>query len=409
MTIEIKLFANEKETADGFPLAVLITHKRNRKRKNIGFCKFHHFIQDGKTISSKHPDYDILAPIIMEIKIRAKKIIYKGITDVDQAYNELFSVDFSQVLLLDFARKYIGDMKAIAEGLGKSKDLKAKNKILGNVKVYENVVAQFEPFGKNVSLQNLDYEILMRFRNYHLGLGNSKSTIHLYLRTLRSIYNKGISMYKLHDEKPFAKVFAGLKTKSYDTKKKYLDKEGVLKLEAIQLTTAKQKYIDLFLLSFYFGGCDLIDLYYLNTKQLRRGRVLFERSKTNTGTRIDLKIHPKAQKIIDRYKTEGEWLFAWPKEKEAYETFRRTYQRGLIYIQELYGIEVLPNGGNIGSKVARHTFANLAKRLRIEPDVIRELMGHERDQVDNYYKDVYPERVRDDALFEIISSFECVR
>jgi integrase len=65
-------------------------------------------------------------------------------------------------------------------------------------------------------------------------------------------------------------------------------------------------------------------------------------------------------------------------------------------------IEILPDGGNLGIKVARHTFANLAKILNIETDVIRELMGHERDDVDNYYKDKYPEAIRDKALFDII-------
>jgi hypothetical protein len=35
-------------------------------------------------------------------------------------------------------------------------------------------------------------------------------------------------------------------------------------------------------------------------------------------------------------------------------------------------------------------------------------MGHERNDIDNYYKDKYPEKMRDEALFKIISSFECV-
>ena len=183
----------------------------------------------------------------------------------------------------------------------------------------------------------------------------------------------------------------------------------ILKIESLKLDSAKQKYIDIFLLQFYFGGCDLIDLYYLRNKQLRRGRVLFERNKTNTELRIDLKVHPKARKLLDKYRVEGEWVFPWGKDKDAYENFRRTYGRGLIYVQKMHDFEVLPYGGYLASKVARHTFANLAKRLRIDPDVIRELMGHERDQVDNYYKDVYPEQVRDDALFEIISSFNCLK
>jgi len=231
----------------------------------------------------------------------------------------------------------------------------------------------------------------------------------LYLRTLRAIYNKGIAVHKLENLKPFAGVFDGLKQRSFNNKKKYLDKDLIQKLELLDLQSAKQKYVDLFLLQFYFGGCDLVDLYYLRKKQLRRGRVIFERTKTNTGTRIDLKIHPKAEILLKKYDVPGDWVFPWDKSKDSYENFRRTYQRGLIYMQQHNEIEVLPDGGNLGVKVARHTFANIAKGLMIEPDVIRELMGHERDDVDNYYKDKYPEMIRDNALFEIISWFNCVK
>jgi integrase len=242
-----------------------------------------------------------------------------------------------------------------------------------------------------------------------LGIGNSKATINLYLRTLRAVYNKGLLFHRLPDQKPFQGLFTGLKTRAHNSKKKYLDKDAVLQLESFELTAAKQRTRDLWLLQFYFGGCDLIDIYYLYKKQIRRGRVVFERGKTNTGVQIDLKIHPKAQMILDRYQaTEGEWLFPWKKENESYITFRGNYQRDLKIIQELAQIEVLPDSGHLGIKVARHTFANLAKKLRIDVDVIRELMGHERDDVDNFYKDRYSEEIRDQALYKIISSFDCL-
>jgi len=401
MKIDIKLFDNEKETAEGFPLAIQISHQGKRKRKNIAFCKANHFIQEAKTISSKHPDYDVLAPIIMELKIRARKLILSGVNDVEKTYQDLFAMDFSQIGFIDYAKKLIAEMKTVAENLGKY-DLKAKNKILGNVKCYENVIAQFGNFGKNVSLQNLDYTILMQFKNYNQSIGNSNATIHLYLRTLRTIYNKGILIHKFADQKPFKGVFDNLKTRSYDSQKKYLDRATLQKLEGLDLKTAKQKYVDLFLLQFYFGGCDLIDLYYLKKRQIRKGRIVFERTKTNTGTRIDLKVHPKAQAIIDKYPKDGDWLFPWKKEIESYVTFRGNYQRDIILLQKAAEIEILPDGGNLGIKVARHTFANMAKTLNIETDVIRELMGHERDDVDNYYKDKYPEAIRDKALFDII-------
>lgn len=401
MVIEIKLFKSKNETAEGFPLVVQISHQNKRKTKTIAFCKENHFIQDGKTISEKHPDYDILAPILMEIKIRARKLILNGYTDVEKTYQDLFAVDFSQIGFIDYANKLIAEMKDVAKKLGKI-DLKAKNKLLGNVRCYENVIAQFDVFGKNVTLQNLDYNVLMQFKNYQTSIGNSKATVHLYLRTLRAIYNKGILMYKFADQKPFTGVFDGLKTRSYDSKKKYLDRDGLVKLENLDLKTAKQKYVDLFLLQFYFGGCDLKDLYYLKKRQIRKGRIVFERTKTNTGTRIDLKVHPKAQMILDKYVGEGDWLFPWKKENESYITFRGNYQRDIILVQTAEKIEILPDGGNLAIKVARHTFANLAKNLNIDTDIIRELMGHERDDVDNYYKDKYPEAIRDKSLFDII-------
>lgn len=410
MKIEIKLITSRKETAEGFPLVVEISHQNKRKSKTLASCLQKHFIQDGKTISAKHPDYDVLAPILMNIKIKARKLILNGVIDVEKAYEDLFAIDFSQIGFQQYAESLLEEMEKMSAAMAKF-DLKGSNKIKGNIKLYRNVIAQFENFAKNTSLQNLDYETLLYFKNYNLSIGNSKSTVNLYLRTLRAIYNKGILMHKLSDQKPFARIFEGLKTRSYDSRKKYLTRESVWRLENTDLfrDSAKQKYLDLFLLQFYFGGCDLIDVYYLKERQVRKGRVVFERTKTSTGNRIDLKVHPRAQLIIDKYKSTDEWLFPWGKEKAQYEIFRRTYQRAMIYIQEKMEIEVQPDGGHIAIKVARHTFANRAKTLMIETDVIRELMGHERDDVDNYYKDKYPEKVRDLAQFEIISPFDCLK
>jgi hypothetical protein len=64
MKIEFKLFDNEKETPEGYPLVIMFTHQRNRKRKNIAFCKSEHFIQDHKTINEKHPIARICNPCL---------------------------------------------------------------------------------------------------------------------------------------------------------------------------------------------------------------------------------------------------------------------------------------------------------------------------------------------------------
>jgi hypothetical protein len=68
-----------------------------------------------------------------------------------------------------------------------------------------------------------------------------------------------------------------------------LDRDAIAapdKLEFIH-----QKYLDSCYCSFILVAVT-IDLYYLKERQLRKGQLL-ERTKTNTGTRIDL-MHPKA-------------------------------------------------------------------------------------------------------------------
>jgi hypothetical protein len=74
----------------------------------------------------------------------------------------------------------------------------------------------------------------------------------------------------------------------------------------------------------------------------------------------------------------------------------------LDFVQSQEKIEVLPVGGFIRIKVARHTFATIGKQLVVETDLLRELMGHERKDVDTIYKDKYPENVRDLAHEKII-------
>src|SRR5690606_22743984 len=187
--------------------------------------------------------------------------------------------------------------------------------------------------------------------------------------------------------------------------KKYISKDSIRRLEFVKhVADSASKYTDLWLLQFYFGGVDLIDVYFLKKKQFRKGRVYFERGKT--GVMVDLLVSEKAQKIIDKWKDpdeRSEWLFPWRKDNDGYKSFFRRLYGYLQKVQDREKIEVLPAGGNLASKVARHTFATIGKQKGIDQEILRELMGHERDEVDNYYKDRFPEAVRDKALLEIIN------
>ncbi|MBW3518318.1 tyrosine-type recombinase/integrase [Flavobacterium sp. NKUCC04_CG] len=345
-------------------------------------------------------------PKILSLKLKARKIITSGLEDPDEALLELLGKKSDMPTIKEYGNFYVKELRDLATKHEKKGMLVERNRKNGSALAYENAVNQFCYAFPKTTLDSLDYNTLMKFRTLQEAKGNSKSTIALYFRMLRALYNKGLKIYKITDNRPFNGVFDGLRVSATASKKKYLKRKGIRALEEMQHhSESTKKYTDLFLLQFYFGGCDLTDIYFMRKNQLVKGRVYFERGKTTSNTLIDLKIHPKAQEIINRWSdTKNDtYIFPWRKDQKGYQTFRNRYQKFLIKAQERAEIFVHPTGGNIGVKVARHTFGNLGKKLRIDNDILRELMGHEREDIDQYYKDKFSKKVRDKALFEIIN------
>lgn len=406
MTIGVKLLKNKESNSDGYAIVLRVSHKQVRREKEIGraFEKDFDF-QTGNVLES-HPDFEVLAPKILNYKLKARKIIASGITNPDEAMWLVFGENENIVRFKDYSKKYVAELREMAAKFEKLGEIKKRNNLLGTAASFENAINQLTACIPELTINNVTYNDLMRFRKRQELLGNSKSTVHLYLRTIRSLYNKALNVYniKASEQSPFKGVFDGLKKKSFAQRKKYISKESVEKLENMEhFTQSASKYTDLWLLQFYFAGVDLIDIYFLKKNQIRKGRVYFERGKTDVP--VDLLVTDKAKKIIEKWKCtdkNSEWLFPWRKDHNGYKTFSRRMYCYLQKAQEMLNIEVLPAGGNLGSKVARHTFATIGKQKGIDAEILRELMGHERDEVDNYYKDRFPEEVRDKALLDII-------
>jgi hypothetical protein len=89
---------------------------------------------------------------------------------------------------------------------------------------------------------------------------------YIYICEHRSIYNKRPRVYKLEDRITLA-FLAESEKPTFDSKKIFRSRDPD-KLEGLDLKNEKTKY-NLFLLQFYFGGCDLTDLYY-SKKYLRK-------------------------------------------------------------------------------------------------------------------------------------------
>src|SRR5690606_33597923 len=258
MKIVIKLNKSNGDRGNGFEIVVYCNHLRNRKQKVIGYSNIAHFNEEMQLVNEKHPDYEELLPRLMDIKLKARKIISSGVVSVEEAMNVLFSVNSESVSYIDFCESFIAEERLIANEAEKREDLVLRNRILGNCKAHENSLNQFKKFYPKLSFSDLDYKKLMAFRKHYENMGASKKTIQHYLTQLKVMYNRGIRKYNLPDLKPFANMLDGLNVKSFNIKKKYITIESIQKLEFYETKSkSRRRSVDLFLLQFYLGGCDL--------------------------------------------------------------------------------------------------------------------------------------------------------
>lgn len=379
---------------NGFPVCVFLHHKGKQKKINLGL---YFFLKDWNLDKQLPKNNNTALFYIKKKKLQLEELVFN--------YRNKTNLDFERVkkILLDIDNSINEEASYLSFYEIYLNELLQKNK-KGSYFGYKTAVDQLKKYRSEISFVELDYNLLNGFKNWRIKEGNSKSTIHTYLRKLRAVYNEAVRRKITTDQKPFSGIFNNITVKANRTKKRHLKKSDIRLLENLQLTTMHhQRAIDLFLLMFYFGGQDLKDIYYLKHSQINKNRVYFMRGKLDgNGYQFDLPIVPKAQKIIDKYKVKGEYLFGWRKDFAGYKNFRDNLRRSFDYVQTAENIEVQPLGGKIRIKVARHSFATIAKGLFIDTDLLRELMGHERNDVDTIYKDKYPEKIRDEALLKII-------
>lgn len=389
MEIRFVLFTQTPETKKGYPVKMIYTHLGKTMRLNLPmYSKIENWDFEKELPLKNSPDFEIFYPKLLNYRIIANKLIVDGVTEFETVKNEIFGQKLSKNKFRDFLNILIIEKRKYGS--------EAYAEIMASVgKIF---LTDFP----EIYLEDIDYGVIMKFRRSKEN-ALSKSALHNYMRTLRTIYNEGVNRGLIVDKSPFKNALNGLTVRSNRSIKKYIDEASIVLLQNVQLTKMLDLARDLFLLQFYTGGQDLIDIFNLKKTDIDNDRIYFRRKKLKeNGYEFDILQSSYVKKIFEKYENESDFIFDFPKDYKFYKQFRSRVRRALIVIQKQLQIKIHPRGGNLAIKVARHTFANRAKRLYIDPDIIRELMGHERDDIDNYYKDRYPESVRDEALMRII-------
>ncbi|MBN2682816.1 MAG: phage integrase SAM-like domain-containing protein, partial [Bacteroidales bacterium] len=258
-------------------------------------------------------------------------------------------------------------------------------------------------------MEKVSYADLVKIESELLKDGVSANTISVYLRSMRSIYNKAIKM-DLVDQiyYPFHK-FAIKQTK---TMPRNISLQDMQKYFALKLPFSHryQKAYIIGKLIFLLCGINLKDLLLLNKDNIRGDRIVYQRSKTKR--LYSVKILPETKMILEpMLKHSGETLLCvldnylkYYKDSISFEA-KYTEKRKLInkHLKWISFFAYIDD--KITSYTFRYSFANIAKDIGVSNEIIAALLGHSYgNAVTSIYLNNYNQEELDKAHEMIVNA-----
>lgn len=199
--------------------------------------------------------------------------------------------------------------------------------------------------------------------------GLTKISVFDYMVAIRTLFNAAIAEYNDEDRGeirikhyPFRKY--KLK-RAPEPRKRALTIEQIKQISAVtdeELGLSRAIMArDVFMLSFYFVGMNLADMYEIESSALENGRISYYRKKTRErrqdGAYISIKVEPEAMPLVKKYKDKtGERVFCFANMYSDPNIFCANINKGLKKVAEVCDIKE-----KLTSYYARFSFATIAR------------------------------------------------
>ncbi len=275
-------------------------------------------------------------------------------------------------------------------GTAETYDLSLKS-ILKFITDIKKVEPSNLPFGK------ITPAFLNKYENYMLEKGKSETTVSMYLRALRAVFNNAIRENEVSDDiYPFGKnkyeIPAG------NAVKKALSKPQLKVLfNAEPATPEQEKAKDFWFFSFVCNGMNINDIAMLKYKNIKGNTIEYKRAKTRQtakkkSTTIVVYLTELSKQVIEKYgnedKSPNNFVFSIIDEamkpeqiKPRIKAFTRFVNQ---HIKLLAKANELPE--DISTYYARHTFATLSIQGGASMEFVREAFGHQNiTTTQNYF------------------------
>lgn len=256
-----------------------------------------------------------------------------------------------------------------------------------------------------LSFDIINYAWLVKFQRWMTDQGLSANTQAILFQCIRKVFNEAINEGVISmDVYPFRKF----KFKKERTRRRSLTIEQLKQFRDYPCMPQHAIYRDMFMLIFYLGGINMVDL--ANARGVVDGYIDYRREKTREFCRV--KVEPEAMAIIDKYR--GKHYLLDINERFAdYKTFLGLMNKGL---KKIGPIEIIPDKVNklrkykfnpifpdLSTYWARHTVATIAVHLNIHEKIIGKILGHADSSINGWYEQIYQQQA-DEAMRRIIDA-----
>lgn len=264
----------------------------------------------------------------------------------------------------------------------------SSQRVLGKIRMSETYATALNSFmrfrdNRDVSLDEIDSELMMAYESYLKNCGVSANTSSFYMRNLRAVYNRAVERGITAQRNPFKHVYTGISR----TIKRAVPLNVIRQIKELDLSmNPVQDFArDMFLFSFYTRGMSFVDMVYLRKSDLAYGILSYRRRKT--GRQLVIKWERPMQEIVEKYDTlQSDYLLPIldpsgnVDERQQYHYAAHNINRALKIIGERLGLSA-----PLTMYVARHSWASIARSKNVPLPVISEGMGHDSEATTRIY------------------------
>jgi len=233
-------------------------------------------------------------------------------------------------------------------------------------------IREYDPGADRLVFPDITKDWLEGF-DEHLKKTTSPNIRNRHFRNIRAVFNDAIA-----SDVATASPFRSFKMpKLQATRHRALTIDQLRQLRDYPCMEWQREYVDMFMLSFYLIGINMVDLLHAKKEDVRDGRLEYRRAKT--GGLYSVKIEPEAQEIIDRYPGKN-WLLCPMDRYASHKNYilrmdKALKKVGLQYVTSTrkVGRPILPE---VSSYWARHTWTTVASNIDIPMEIIGRALGH---------------------------------